>query len=537
MKYLPSLLTVSFSGSIFFYCCESAFEHLMICIAEGLKELGIPFYSNINYWKLSPEREEYLFCYDPNVTADDCSIVVVSNHWYNCYQVSPENLFHPKRQYITIHLDDTDGPITPSLYPSFRNYDYIFRTSCNFVLTYPSNFIPWYFGISNRIIQATFDLPKFNQKNKSFIFNFRVEQEKILISNFDQTQVIPGLIRTEPVIDVDNKWVEYTVLYPLRPITRHQFCPLIQQLFELDDKIDKFDQPPTNSYDYLQWKQTNQRHYPSYYERLKSSLACAAFAGYIVPGGNGTEPYLNWWDSWRFWESLAAGCVMFHADFYKYKAALPILPENGKHYIGVDFDNLEETIQRIADHPEILEQISVQGRQWAIENYGPVPTAIRFLEIVLNKPLHPLENQFNLTDLFTVVLPYSLSDLNFIVFPDWSQSEEVLSLELAKVIKFFNTYSEQHQLTLLLVINRISEEDANLILSAILMNLLLEEELEINPELELTLIGKLTRMQWLGLLPRLQGRIVLDSEDTDAIYSTKLEHLPTVRVEDLAFPR
>ena len=100
------------------------------------------------------------------------------------------------------------------------------------------------------------------------------------------------------------------------------------------------------------------------------------------------------WDSWRLWESLAAGCVTFHLDFEKYGIYLPVMPENWQHYIGIDLDNVKATIDRIADEPEILEKIALAGRRWAMENYSPVPTASRFLETIYQQSLS-LNNQFN----------------------------------------------------------------------------------------------------------------------------------------------
>jgi hypothetical protein len=72
-------------------------------------------------------------------------------------------------------------------------------------------------------------------------------------------------------------------------------------------------------------------------------------------------------------------------DFKKYGIALPIMPENWQHYIGVDLDNVQATIDRILENSEILEYIAQEGRSWAIKNYSPVPTALRFLEIVSQK--------------------------------------------------------------------------------------------------------------------------------------------------------
>ncbi|MGB5635540.1 MAG: hypothetical protein WBM86_22560, partial [Waterburya sp.] len=74
--------------------------------------------------------------------------------------------------------------------------------------------------------------------------------------------------------------------------------------------------------------------------------------------------------------------VTFHVDFEKYGFELPIMPENWRHYVGIDLDNISESIARIADQPEILEHISTEGRVWAIENYSPKAVALRFLETV-----------------------------------------------------------------------------------------------------------------------------------------------------------
>jgi hypothetical protein len=58
------------------------------------------------------------------------------------------------------------------------------------------------------------------------------------------------------------------------------------------------------------------------------------------------------------------------------------MPENWRHYVGIDLDNIQRDVERIADAPEILERISTEGRQWALHHYSPVPTAIRFLETI-----------------------------------------------------------------------------------------------------------------------------------------------------------
>jgi hypothetical protein len=361
-------LKYSLDRPLYFYCKANIFSHLSICLAEGLKELGIPFYSNINYWQIEPDLEKYLFCNDKRVNPDDCSVVVLDKTSWYCDSY-PENLFHPDRKYITVYLDDMDGFTIWN--PDLNNFDLRLKNHYNSKAEYPSNCRPWVFGLSNRILRETSILYKFTERNRHLLVNFRVNHQRLRYFN-SWLKVDQGLIK------VDNGLV--IIDRPLRQIINEQFLPLIQEIMPVDSTMDDFDNPPPDSYHYLQWLQTGKRHYPNYYKRLKESVACACFGGYITPSYATGESLVEWWDSWRFWESLAAGCVTFHADFQKYGIQLPVMPENWQHYIGIDLDNIQDTVARIADDPAILARISSSGRQWAIDNYGPVPTALRFLE-------------------------------------------------------------------------------------------------------------------------------------------------------------
>jgi hypothetical protein len=57
------------------------------------------------------------------------------------------------------------------------------------------------------------------------------------------------------------------------------------------------------------------------------------------------------------------------------------------------------------------------------------------------------------------------------------------------------------------------------------MNLLMEEAVDIADELEVSLLDDLTQNEWQLLLSLLQGRIVLDNENKDAIAKVKAESL------------
>jgi hypothetical protein len=66
------------SEKIFFYCRptgrreNTSYHHQIICLAEGFKGFGIPCFSNINYWQISPGEDDHLIIHDPEITLDDC---------------------------------------------------------------------------------------------------------------------------------------------------------------------------------------------------------------------------------------------------------------------------------------------------------------------------------------------------------------------------------------------------------------------------------------------------------------------------------
>jgi hypothetical protein len=61
---------------------------------------------------------------------------------------------------------------------------------------------------------------------------------------------------------------------------------------------------------------------------------------------------------------------------------LPVMPQNWRHYIGVDLENLQDTVNRIESDPGLLGMISSAGREWALQHYSPRPTAQRFLSML-----------------------------------------------------------------------------------------------------------------------------------------------------------
>ncbi|MEL6909105.1 MAG: glycosyltransferase family 1 protein [Cyanobacteria bacterium J06648_1] len=346
------------------------FQDLIINLATGMQQLGIKYYASNNYWRLDPQSDRFLLESDPDVTHHDCDVVVVERQWYEKYGALPEDLFLANRQYKTVYLDCEDGIAgirTAAWLPEFRQFDFILRTHYANHTKYPPNVYPWAFGLSARVLQELAQPVDFQDKQPQVLVNFRHKK----------------------------------FTHSLRRYVQKHFVPQLEQHFTVDTSSDDPTVVEPDPYHYLQWVQTGRRHYPSYYRRLQESAACACFGGFFLAPGiaDYQDPMayysakiigelgiktkrIGQWDSWRFWESMVAGCITLHVDFEKYGFELPVMPENWKHYVGIDLDNIAESIARIAAQPELLKSISATGRDWAIKHYAPQPTAIRFLETV-----------------------------------------------------------------------------------------------------------------------------------------------------------
>jgi len=372
---------------VYFFACDEPdnYQNDMVQLAEGLEELGIPFYSRANYWRKSPREGDFLFKASPEVNPRDCDVLVVPYRWFRWFRIGdpvirsrpmPGEILVPKgrRKYQTVYLDDNDGYNTPALGPEFRHFDLVLRTKLNRRTWNPPNFRPWAIGLEKRVIKATRDAPPFRQRRPTIYVNYNAS---------------------------------HPYLHSSRKRAMAELHPKLKGILETyQPPFADLDKAPADPQERLWWEQTNKRHSPEYYERLKGSQACSAFCGELLPpmpyspkifevGGNKAEIQKAFWrllgkldprperiiswDSFRFWETLAAGAVAFHVDLALHGVELPVMPENWKHYIGVDFRNLDRDIRRIAESPALLEDVAAGGNLWAKENYSPKKSAERFL--------------------------------------------------------------------------------------------------------------------------------------------------------------
>jgi hypothetical protein len=361
--------------SVYFYCVPSPptgevpYQHLLVCLAEGLAALGVPCYANVDYWPLDAQRSRYLLRHDPQVEPGDCDVVIVSDEWFPSGQSFPD--LQRARQACWVALDREDGSRLHSLEPGFRAFDFVLRTHYNVATRYHGNFVPWAYGLSDRIVRATAGPDP-------------SERRHVLLANWRHT--------ANP--------------HSLRRAVERTFLPKIGAVLPVDDTRERHDEPPNEPYERVLWHETGRRHWPAYYERLRAAAACACFGGYFVtrwPAAKQSLPsralkralalsgarthLVSQFDSWRLWESLAAGCATFHIDFARYGCVLPVPPVNWQHYVGVDLDRCEGVVERLRAEPTVLAQIGAAGRAWAREHYGPVPTAQRLLALVSSHSL------------------------------------------------------------------------------------------------------------------------------------------------------
>lgn len=127
-----------------------------------------------------------------------------------------------------------------------------------------------------------------------------------------------------------------------------------------------------------------------------------------------------------------------------------------------------------------------------------------------------------------------LRKINLIVFPDWSASEESIATDLIKAIRAIATHPDRMKMTLLVDTANISEEEANLALSGVAMNLLMEEDLDVTESAEISLVGNLEPRQWDVLLGRIQARLALENENEQAIAAVKAESLLSCELDSFS---
>jgi len=307
--------------------------HLLSCIRSGLTKLDIKICDN-------PE--------DSNLNIIDISFISDSNphsfdllpYLNDCHNFNDKTLF----------LNISDCVCTQ--YISDPNY-WLLSTQITEFIDFPTGKkIPWGFGFQQKLIDLTQN------------FDFSKSRKRVIIRNFK-----PSLKQS------------------LRESLDLILVPKLEKNISVDKTIDYY---------------SNYENNDNFIQKLLTSRFCLAYGGNYASNLL-LNPYFHQfpeyskitylqdvlilrWDSWRLWESWVMGCIPITLDFYKYGFQLPVMPENWKHYIGLDLSKLEEDIERLLSLSELeLDEISVNAREWALQHYSPQAVAERALTIGLDK--------------------------------------------------------------------------------------------------------------------------------------------------------
>lgn len=337
---------------------NEVYEHAAICIAEGLKNLNFTFYANTFQW-YDNEAGDYLFKPFPDDFNPDVCIYSTS---YFVNGIGTIKEVDNKKYNILLDLDD--GYPTISNNAEFEKFNLVLRTHYSLDYKYNKNVQPWAFGLSNRIIN---------------------EIDKTLNEQVN-----------------NDVYVNYRVGFNIRSMSINEMLPVLAQKYKINhsvtDHIDIKTIANLSTNDY--WNQTGRRHNAGYYKQLNESLLTLTFCGAFEQ----KKPTLLYriketiekrtirlsknftvanFDSWRFWESLYSETCPVHLDFTFWNLRFPVQPAAGKHFVGVRNMNFKETAECIKSMSvDEIKQIAQEGRKFASENYTPLPTAKRLINMI-----------------------------------------------------------------------------------------------------------------------------------------------------------
>ncbi|MDX2003048.1 MAG: hypothetical protein SFW35_11485 [Chitinophagales bacterium] len=357
---------------------ESEYSTEAIVLAQGLRKLGIQFFSNVPNWR-DPIEQAYLFQPAPEGFEADVNIYFSMSYFLG----KPERLATIDTSKINIALERNDELVPywqrPD-YEGFSKFDLILISHYNDNQPYPPYKVkPWQMGYTERIynyIEKYIDEPV----------------EDIVLDTYR----LHHNLRQLAVAKLS------TGLKEIYPTKQYITDPLTAKGIDLNEP------------DLTYWKLTGKRHNPDYFRELNRSLFTYCFGGFFHPlpatqsflskllrqyykvrikleerlgKDTSSNYYIYQWDSYRLWEALLAKTCPILLDLEDWGFQLPVNPVNGKHYIGVHKFNFDDTIALVKSmsKDQIIE-IGWEGRKWVMENYSPPATAKRFLKLVDEVP-------------------------------------------------------------------------------------------------------------------------------------------------------
>ena len=306
-------------------------DHATTCLAQGLKSIGVPLFSNIEtaYSQQLDMPEPCPFFCVFNVTE--------YNETLQLMQFIESS--STKHKIILCMADTISTIVTPQSVPALMTHENRFRKVKGLR-------IPWAFGMTQETVQNTMNGKSFSERSETIIRNFRPSKNQQVRNSLDLSFVLN-----------------------------------IEERFCVDSDISSQEE---------------------HNDKLKSCIGCLAYGGSFDEDLLSNPHFANQpgkqlfygrfefkkpvvilrWDSFRWWESLSAGCLTFNLDFDKYGFALPEMPVGWEHYIPIDLADTKGTVDRLMAERDRWEEIANNGRIWVHEHYSPEAVAQRFLKYV-----------------------------------------------------------------------------------------------------------------------------------------------------------
>jgi len=332
----------AFAGGVYIVSPEELLSHNAGCLIEGLRALGLPAKANTARVTSRHVSMPLGGVAPAEIVAKPfagLSAVIVDISHGNAY-VPLESLKGGRLAYLT-NSDVSVFCKVPEPFPLFAVHDLAF--AANGARRYPLAF-----GPSEALIAASAGRLPFARRRRAALRNFRATLSQGVRALLDLSYVP----RLKARLAVDE------AIYPPAAYRDALFGTQVCLAYG-----GEFYSPI----------QTN----PWFAERDPATLARHGFERLSAPA------LILRWDSWRFWESLVAGCLTVHLDFMKYGFKLPVMPEPWVHYAPIDLDDIKGAVETLLDREKDWPAIAAAGRDWAIAHYAPRPTALRVLEQML----------------------------------------------------------------------------------------------------------------------------------------------------------
>jgi hypothetical protein len=337
-------LRKSFAKGVYLHAVGGPLTHNSGCIAEGLLELGIPVKLGVAQITSRPVSM-------PLKGVDLTPLVSPPYAGYSGYiiDISHTNQFAPFDGLKDGHLAYLNQSDTAT-FVRIPDEHLLFVAHENRFADKGGRRHPIAFGLSRGLINATAQRPALAKRKRAAVRNFRATLNQSLRALLDITYV-PALARHMTVDANDLKQEAY-----LEALLNTSVC-----LAYGGDFYAPIRENP--------WFRTHDQ----------ATAALHSFARID------TSALVLRWDSFRLWESFAAGCLTVHLDFEKYGFALPVVPKAWEHYVPIDLDNIAGSVEQLMDREKDWPAIAEQGRAWAVAHYAPQPTAVRVLSDMLQQ--------------------------------------------------------------------------------------------------------------------------------------------------------